>query len=200
MLKAGGSMSLTVRGVLKNEAGALLAGSDLDATVDGAVDNTAGLIVAPGRLALHAGGPIDNETGQIRSVADGGSAEGAGRVIVETPRRLFDNGRRGVLWARGPAFVSAGEIENGSGLIRGADVTLRAADVRNGDGGKVKADREALTLHARTLDNSGGKLRSIQALTVQLIDAGNSARGSLRSREGPLWVTGVESMDFSLPR
>lgn len=198
MLKAGGAMSLKARGALKNEAGALLAGSTLEATVDGAVNNTAGLIAAPERLAMHAGGPIDNRTGQIRSVAgDEGEegAEGTGRVIVETPRSLFDNGLRGMLWARGPAFVSAGEIENGSGLIRGTDVTVSAADVRNGDGGKVKADREALTLHARTLDNSGGKLRSVQALTLQLIDARNSARGSLRSREGPLWVT-VEQGSF----
>ncbi len=189
-LEAGGAMELHVRGALKNEGGTLQAGRTLQASIDGALRNNVGLIAAPDVLSLRAGGAIDNRTGQIRSTATevAPADAAAGRVTVETPRNLFDNRERGMVWARGPALVSASDLENGSGLIRGSAVTISADEARNGNAGRVKADVDGLTVHARTLDNRTGKLRSVGALNLQLDDVAHSVVGDARTEEGPMRI------------
>ncbi|WP_223473007.1 MULTISPECIES: filamentous hemagglutinin N-terminal domain-containing protein [unclassified Pseudomonas] len=171
---------------LDNQNGGVLFGKGKTQVTTGAFDNShGGRLTSANTLDLTAAQVTNQDTGRIASaMALTASLTG----LDQQGGELFSNTALTL-------DLNHGQLNNQHGLINapGALLLKNLDGVANQNGEISSA--QAFTLEARTLDNSGGKLLSNQALTLRLAQALNNANGiisaaALNTRSASLDNTG----------
>ncbi|WP_423600973.1 cytidine deaminase-like fold-containing protein [Roseateles sp. MS654] len=176
LLQSDSTLQATVAGVVDNQGGRLRSGAAM--TVNAAsVDNRAGTVGSDGALTVTTGGvlqnaggsllaqqgvrvdaaTIGNQQGRIASLQGGATLRAQGAV---------DN-TQGTIQAAQLAEVVSTSLINARGEVSGATVALdtRGQALEN-SGGRVLAT-QSLTVNSGLLENRGGLLQSLGALSVQ---------------------------------
>ncbi|WP_460107265.1 two-partner secretion domain-containing protein [Pseudomonas sp. H1_F01] len=171
---------------LDNQNGGVLFGKGKTQVTTGAFDNShGGRLTSANTLDLTAAQVTNQDTGRIASaMALTGSLTG----LDQQGGELFSNTALTL-------DLNHGQLNNQHGLINAPSALL----LKNLDGvanqsGEISS-AQAFSLEARTLDNSGGKLLSNQALTLRLAQAMNNVNGiisaaALNTRSASLDNTG----------
>ncbi|WP_460159353.1 two-partner secretion domain-containing protein [Pseudomonas sp. S3_H09] len=171
---------------LDNQNGGVLFGKGKTQVTTGAFDNShGGRLTSANTLDLTAAQVTNQDTGRIASaMALTASLTG----LDQQGGELFSNTALTL-------DLNHGQLNNQHGLINAPGALL----LKNLDGvanqnGEISSG-QAFTLEARTLDNSGGKLLSNQALTLRLAQAMNNVNGiisaaALNTRSASLDNTG----------
>ncbi|QLG91201.1 hemagglutinin repeat-containing protein [Pseudomonas yamanorum] len=151
---------------LDNVAGLVTAGNALSLTASGAVNNLSGKLTSQGTLNLKAGAVDNSAAGRIAS----------NQGLTANVTSLNNNAGQLTSVASLTLDVNKGQLNNQSGLIRGATLALNnLADVGNQSGEISSA--QGFTLAANSLDNTSGKLLSDQGLTLRLDQALTNVKG-----------------------
>ncbi|RMQ41704.1 Filamentous hemagglutinin, intein-containing protein, partial [Pseudomonas cichorii] len=195
-ISSNGSLDVHIEHAFDNQRGSLITDAGLLLTAD-SLDNRAGKLV--GKTDLNATfNTLDNRQGTLISSA-------AMTLVAGS----VDNRKSGLIGATGALDVDADEFDNRGGELTGnEDVTLLSQTFDNSDGGQVFAGqalklavdqlfnrtqgqivaRTRLELEGRTLDNSGGLLKSQELQRINLGGNLDNAGGRISS-EGLLDVT-----------
>lgn len=190
-------LSLTVDGQLEN-AGIISSNTDLLIdTQQHAVDNDHGRLQAEKTLSI-ASSKLDNNINGLIT---------ASTITINTHDNTLDNNGKGII-ARDDLSIAAGDIDNGSRLASGGQLTL-AADTLNNRGDisaralTLTADRvinqnviqakEAVTIDSHSLDNQKEGLIT-SADTLQLKTADMTNRGQIYAQDA-LDVYASHSLD-----
>ncbi|WP_341870116.1 filamentous hemagglutinin N-terminal domain-containing protein [Pseudomonas petroselini] len=139
---------------LNNHNAKLLSEQALTLRIARALDNTQGLVSAK-NLDIHTGS-LDNQGGTLS----------AGENLIAQIDGTLDN-RSGKVLAR-TVSASSASLDNDHGLVQGdATLSLNSLGLLNNRQGTLFAG-QAVDIAAGSLDNSGGKLLSDQALTLKI--------------------------------
>lgn len=181
-LSSGGALTVTATGALNNQGGSIstdvgltltsasldnrnsgvLSGKGASHVSTGAFDNShGGRLTSANTLSLNAANVINQDTGRIAS-AMALTANVSG--LDQQGGELFSNTALSL-------DLNHGQLNNQGGLINAPGALL----LKNLNGEISSA--QAFTLDAQSLDNSGGKLLSNQALTLRLAQAMNNING-----------------------
>jgi filamentous hemagglutinin len=191
-----GNLTLNSQGWLNNQSGQISAGQRLSLNSVGDVNNQQGLLQSGDTLTL-ASANLDNRDGTLYSTA---------AASVQT--RKLDN-RSGQMVAAGNLNIDSGWLQNDhAGLIQSAadlridthhedlsnhaagaiisqgQLTLRAGDINNQQGGTLASVQEPLSLNAVALFNNGGLIQSGQSLDLTTL-------GAVVNRDGGLFSQGA---------
>jgi filamentous hemagglutinin len=158
LVQAARDLSLTLQGskhqINNTNAGQLIAGRKLSSN-SGAVDNTGGLISAGTDLSLD----TNNATLTNASTLDGDKRFG--------------------LQAGGAATLLSGALDNRSGYINAAGLTVTASSVSNQGGTAIS--NASSTLTTGSLDNQGGQWLSVGDMRIDADTIDNSGQGNIRT-------------------
>ncbi|MDY0745366.1 hemagglutinin repeat-containing protein [Paucibacter sp. R3-3] len=174
-------------GRLDNTAGLIATGAGLDLN-SVSVTNTRGRIVATGPLHVNSGA-LDNSGGQLGSTAstvtlqldslnNGTAADESGHTVSGTVSSQLD------LTITGSANIGT-QVANTGLIASNARLVLNAADLRNA--GQIQSVGDASLTVAGSLDNDGGTVQSLGALTVHA--------GALSNRQGRLLAGNAVAID-----
>jgi filamentous hemagglutinin len=176
------SMTLTV-GTRMDNAGTVSGGATLDIAAAGATVRNAGLVVAKGALGLDSAA-FDNDGGQLATANGSGAALRIGAASISN--------RAGAILADHDAQVtSADGIDNAGGALQaGGTLGLDAAGRVGNDGGVIEAldPAAALTLHAGTVDNGGGRIVNVGAGATSVTVDGKLTSSGLVAGNGSLEI------------
>ena len=160
---------------LDNSAGSITGKAGITLDLLGTLSNTNGKLASAGDLLVTRANQINNQGGQLVS-----------QRVLKAFTGGLDNSHRGTVAANGPLLINAsGLIQNSNdGLIysKYADLHLQASSLNNGRGtlqsqggidllvlgdidnqtGKIIAQGDDFNLTARSVDNRGGILSSLQ--------------------------------------
>ncbi|WP_458723306.1 two-partner secretion domain-containing protein [Pseudomonas brenneri] len=185
LVTSSGPLTATV-GQLSNRSGEVssLGAATLNIAT---LDNVAGIVTANQGLRITASGAINNQGGKLTSLdilnltAKAVDNRAAGRItsnqaLTANVASLNNNAGQLTSVTSLTLDVNKGQLNNQSGLIKGSTLVLNnLADVGN-QGGEVSST-QGFTFAAKSLDNSGGKLLSDQALNVRLDQALTNVNG-----------------------
>lgn len=167
-LIAGAALSTQSAGTLQNTAGLIQASGDASVSAQAAIDNTQGQIGANGTLHLS-GASLDNASGRVANT-------GTGETTLDVAAVVNSN-------ASGTA---------GAGVIGGnGDVTISGRSLSNTDGGQVVAGHDLTLDIAQSVNNSGGALSAVNALTI------DGAGATVSNLNGSMHGNGAVTLDTS---
>ncbi|MEN1833479.1 filamentous hemagglutinin N-terminal domain-containing protein [Pseudomonas lijiangensis] len=202
---------------LDNSNGQISSNGSLDVHIDNVFDNQRGSLMTDGALLLTAS-RLDNRAGEIVGKTDLNATLTAldnqqGKLISTAAMTLtadsVDNRQGGLIGAAKVLGIDVDEFDNRGGEVTGnKDVTLVSQALDNSDSGQIFAGqalklavdqlfnrtqgqiiaRTRLELEGRTLDNSGGLLKSQELQRISLSGNLENAAGQISS-EGSLNVT-----------
>ncbi|WP_192551887.1 filamentous hemagglutinin N-terminal domain-containing protein [Pseudomonas sp. IzPS59] len=199
-----GALKASVTG-LDQQGGKLFSNSSLILDMNnGQLNNQNGLIKSPGSLLLKQLNGVNNQGGQISS----------GEAFTLTAQNL-DNSNGKVLSTQGLTLRIAQALDNVKGLIGAATIDAHSASLNNSGGslisrgdldltvdGLLRNDSDGLTsaaqaLRVRTADlnNQGGILQGVSAVTLDAMALNNRDKGLINS-QGSLSLT-AKSLDSS---
>ena len=201
-----GSLSLNASQLLNAQGGLVTSNGPLTATVGqlsnrsgevsslgaatlniASLDNVAGLVTANKGLRITASGSINNQGGKLTSLetlnltagAVDNSASGqitGNQALTASVANLNNNAGQLSSVTSLTLDVNKGQLNNQGGLIRGPALVLNnLAEVGN-QSGEISSV-QGFTFTAKSLDNSGGKLLSKQALNLRLDQALTNVKG-----------------------
>ncbi|NHB60208.1 two-partner secretion domain-containing protein, partial [Photorhabdus sp. RW14-46] len=153
-----------------------------------ALNNLAGTIVSRKNLQLDSG-KLDSTGGLIKS---------DGNMTIDTHGKKLTTAKsgdtRGVI-SEGTMTLTADEIDNQDGFIKGTGTTTVTAGELKNQGGTLISEKGSLTLSVNQTDNSGGLLQSAGKLTLDthghsLTNKNSGDRGGIRSQDDMLITSG----------
>ena len=181
VMQAGGALQARVTaGALDNQGGRLRSGGDMTIEAIG-LDNRGGWAGSDGQLAVRASGAVQNQQGTLlaqRAVAvegtslvnQGGRIASAQGGVTVTTAGLLDNTQGAMLAAGGLALTSTGLV-NQAGELSGTAVHVDArGQSMDNRGGRVLST-DTMTVRSGALNNHGGLLQSMGAMSVDTAGA-----------------------------
>ncbi|MBD8614224.1 DUF637 domain-containing protein [Pseudomonas putida] len=173
---ASGAVNLTAHDL--DAQGPVHAGSQLRAQTRGnlTVSNN---LTARDSITLSSGGQLTN-SGVIEAGVNGDKSRNThGDVRLEA--QAFSN-RNSVIASRNLKVVGKDAIDNRNGSLSGANLEARADHLDNRSG-QIRAlqSQAAVQLTGKTLNNQGGELTSLQAITLDLSGALDNQRGLINA-------------------
>ncbi|MBV4476866.1 two-partner secretion domain-containing protein [Pseudomonas botevensis] len=187
-ISSAGGLSIASSGAIANEGGALLTDAGLTLT-SGSLDNSQQGRIAGKGVVLKTGDFANQQSGSLTST--GGLVLTAGQVNNSAAGRIasamaltatiagLDQHTGGQLFSNGDVSLdlSNGQLNNQGGLITApGQLLLKNLSAVANQGGEISSAK-AFILAAQSLDNTGGKLISNQALTVRIDLALANVRG-----------------------
>lgn len=181
VMQAGGALRARVTaGALDNQGGRLRSGGDMTIEAIG-LDNRGGWAGSDGQLTMRASGAVQNHQGTLlaqRAVAvegtslvnQGGRIASAQGGVTVTTAGLLDNTQGAMLAAGGLALTSTGLV-NQAGELSGTAVHVDArGQSMDNRGGRVLST-DTMTVRSGALNNHGGLLQSMGAMSVDTAGA-----------------------------
>ncbi|SKC61302.1 filamentous hemagglutinin family N-terminal domain-containing protein [Pseudoxanthomonas indica] len=185
MISAGDALGLAVAQALDNRGGTVVASSratvragsvrngehgviasledDLHLTADGLLDNAGGALQADGDIALDSAG-LENANGQIVGA----------NTTIDTRQQALGNAHGTIAATSGTLAMAAhsAAIDNSNGYLRGDNVRLTGAALRNA-GGTVQAGTNLTASLTGDADNTGGLIATGGALDLTAVSVLN---------------------------
>ncbi|MCC8414471.1 filamentous hemagglutinin N-terminal domain-containing protein [Photorhabdus laumondii subsp. laumondii] len=152
------------------------------------LSNLTGTIVSKKNLKLDSG-ELDSTGGLIKS---------DGNMTIDTHGKKLTTAKsgdtRGVI-SEGTMTLTADEIDNQDGFIKGTGTTIVTGGELKNQGGTLISEKGSLTLSVNQTDNSGGLLQSAGKLTLDthghsLTNKNSGDRGGIRSQDDMLITSG----------
>ncbi len=181
VMQAGGALQARVTaGALDNQGGRLRSGGDMTIEAIG-LHNRGGWAGSDGQLTMRASGAVQNQQGTLlaqRAVAvegtslvnQGGRIASAQGGVTVTTAGLLDNTQGAMLAAGGLALTSTGLV-NQAGELSGTAVHVDArGQSMDNRGGRVLST-DTMTVRSGALNNHGGLLQSMGAMSVDTAGA-----------------------------
>ncbi|WP_425327913.1 hemagglutinin repeat-containing protein [Pseudomonas nitroreducens] len=174
-----GSLDNRDQGVLSAEQG------DLTLQLGGALNNSNGIVQASGALSLGAGS-VNNVSGKLLAdsltlIVKGDVNNNGGTLVAEqlnVSARSVDN-ESGRMQAKAALKLSADDLENSQGLLLGGALDVKLGDLSDNTNGTLSADGLLKLVVRNALDNTLGRLQSVQGnLDIHT--------GRLENRQGAL--------------
>ncbi|MFT0867412.1 hemagglutinin repeat-containing protein [Pseudomonas sp. CAM1A] len=188
-LIASGDLTVSTGTHLNNQGGSLSAGRDLSVNAATLDNRQQGKVLADGRMTLTGGQLLNGDRGQITSQGalnatwahlDNQAGELSSFDTLALNLGSLDNRTGKVLANRGITVTSQGLVDNRTGRIASqATLDLSAQTLNNGQGGHVSGN-QAVSVNVGRLDQQGGHLSSVTALTLDL------NHGQLDNRDGKI--------------
>jgi len=188
-LIASGDLSVSTGTRLDNQGGSLSAGRDLSVNAATLDNRQQGKVIADGRMTLTGGQLLNADRGQITSQGalnatwahlDNQAGELSSLDALALNLGSLDNRTGKVLANRGITVTSQGLVDNRTGRIASqATLDLTAQTLNNGQGGHISGN-QAVSVNVGRLDQQGGHLSSVTALTLDL------NHGRLDNRDGKI--------------
>ncbi|MBI6954545.1 hemagglutinin repeat-containing protein [Pseudomonas sp. CCOS 191] len=188
-LIASGDLTVSTGSRLDNQGGSLSAGRDLSVNAATLDNRQQGKVLADGRMTLTGGQLLNGDRGQITSQGalnatwahlDNQAGELSSLDTLALNLGSLDNRTGKVLANRGITVTSQGLVDNRTGRIASqATLDLTAQALNNGQGGHISGN-QAVSVNVGRLDQQGGHLSSVTALTLDL------NHGRLDNRDGKI--------------
>ena len=222
----GGSLDATLGGVFDNRGGRVEAATCL-ALASSGLSNVGGTVLGQAvaidtrqqsfdnsRGTVSAGSALSVASGQLTNTA--GRLQAAGALTIDSHGQAIANTGGGKILGQAGIALTAGALDNSSGLIASADalgltagrlanlsgrlsaqngMTLASGALLDNRGGDIQSGGD-LSASASTIDNDGGLMRAANTLTVsadRLVNASTS--GADQGLEGRSLVIAANAID-----
>ena len=192
-LLAGAGLTITSQS-LSNATGQIVSDGSVNVQADAGIDNRGGTLSAGGALlAIARNGVLDNTAGMMIA-ADSVRLDG-GRLINDNGGRIVASSEKG-----GVLTIDAGSLSNRQGSIdAGAALTVNSTGAIDNSVGTILAGTApgvvtgSMRIESASLDNTGGRIVSRDALAIVTGGLDNGKAATIASDHGTVSITAART-------